>query len=387
MRTIGVVTVGRSDYGIYRPVLRALAADPRIDLEIYVSGMHLSEAHGSTVSMVEADGHRIVARIDMLTGSDSPDGIAQSIGWGVEGFSQAFKLHVPDILVVLGDRFEMFAPVVAALPFKLPVAHIHGGEVTEGAMDDSLRHSMTKMSHLHFVSTEEHGRRVRQLGEEPWRVIVSGAPSLDNLHLVELAEREDLERRHGIDLSTPPLLATFHPATLEYEQAEEQTVELLAALDQAGLPTVFTTPNADTSGSKILALIQRYVDSHPNAWLVDNFGSEDYYSAMFYSAAMVGNSSSGLIEAPSMGLPVVNVGNRQAGRLRGPNVIDVGNGRDEILEGIRRATDPGFRDRIRGLPNPYGDGSAANRIVQTLRSVELGQPLLVKRFCDWPSPI
>jgi len=259
MRSIGVVTVARSDYGLYLPILRCIQADPILQLKLFVSGMHLSPEFGLTVKMIEADGFDIAERVEMLLSSDSPEGIAKSIGVGVIGFAQAYSRQRPDILLVLGDRFEMYAAVLAALPFKIPVAHIHGGEVTHGAIDDALRHSITKLSHVHFVSTEEYARRVMQLGEEPWRVIVSGAPSLDNLKTVNLFTTQELEAQYDIRLQPPPLLVTFHPVTLEYERTELQISELLAALADSALPVVFTQPNADTSGRVIHRMIAEYV--------------------------------------------------------------------------------------------------------------------------------
>lgn len=382
MRTIGVVTVARSDYGIYLPVLRKIQADPDLRLYLIVSGMHLSPEFGLTVRAIEADGFQIGERVEMLLSSDSPEGIAKSIGLGVIGFAQAYGRFRPDILVVLGDRFEMYAAVLAALPFKLPVAHIHGGEITQGAIDDALRHSMTKLSHLHFVSTQEYARRVEQLGEEPWRVTVAGAPSLDNIQAIHLLSVEELETRYGLRLQSPPLLVTFHPVTLEFEQAEWQACELLAALDSAGMPVVFTLPNADTGGRLIMHRIEEFVQAHPLAQKADNLGTQGYFSLMAVAVAMVGNSSSGIIEAPSFGLPVVNIGTRQTGRVRGANVIDVGYTRAEILSGIRAAAQSEFRERLRQIENPYGQGQASQRIVDRLKSVPLDDRLILKRFLD-----
>jgi len=382
VRTVGVVTVGRSDYGIYLPILRRIQADPALRLRLLVGGMHLAPQFGLTSRHIEADGFEIGDRIEMLLASDTPEGIAKSMGLGVAGFSQAYARERPDILVVLGDRFEMFAAALAALPFKIAVAHIHGGEVTEGAIDDALRHAMTKLSHLHFVATEEYARRVVQLGEEPWRVVVCGAPSLDNLGALRLRSREELERDYGLELARPFLLVTFHPVTLEYERTRDYTEELLAALAAAALPVIFTAPNADTAHHEIVDLIRTYVRAQPSAWLVEQLGTRDYFSMLALAAAMVGNSSSGLIEAPSLGLPVVNVGTRQDGRVRGANVIDVGYGRAEILAGIRRALEPEFRQRALGRPNPYGAGHAAEIVVGRLAEIALDDALTRKRFYD-----
>ncbi|MBN1859353.1 UDP-N-acetylglucosamine 2-epimerase (hydrolyzing) [Candidatus Bipolaricaulota bacterium] len=381
MRTIGVVTTSRADYGIYLPILREIVACPDLQLHLIVSGMHLSPEFGLTVRNIEADGFAVSDRVEMLLSSDSPEGVAKGMGMGLIGFSQIFARSRPDILLVLGDRFEMHSAALAALPFKIPVGHIHGGELTEGAIDDALRHSMTKLSHLHFVSTEEYAQRIIQMGEEPWRVVVTGAPSLDNLATVEFLDREELSRRTGVPVEDAFLLVTFHPATMEFEHATEQAVELAAALEAARMPVLITMPNADTGGRAVRDVFRSWAARSGLVKLVENLGTQAYFSAMHHAAAMVGNSSSGIVEATSFGLPVVNVGSRQIGRVRGRNVIDVGNSRDEILHGTRRALDPSFRESLCGLKNPYGDGGASERIVETLGSVDLAI-LSHKRFHD-----
>ncbi len=383
MRKIAVVTVGRSDYGIYRPILRRIQADPELQLCLIVAGMHLSPEFGLTSKIIEEDGFEIHDRVEMLLSSDTPQGISKSVGLGVIGFSQAFARSHPDILVVLGDRFEMYAAALAALPFKIPLAHIHGGELTQGAIDDALRHSMTKLSHLHFVATQEYAIRVIQLGEEPSNVIVSGAPSLDNFYSEKLMKREELSSIFGLHIcESPYLIVTFHPVTLEFEQTERQISELLAALKSTEISVVFTMPNADTSGSIIREKILEYVGDQPNCEAVENLGTQRYFSLMKFATAMVGNSSSGIIEAASFDLPVVNIGTRQAGRVRGQNVIDVDYSRESIIAGIRKAIDPQFLTEIQGHPNLYGDGTASDVIVESIKNVQLGDDLLIKRFYD-----
>ena len=384
MRTIGVVTTSRADYGIYLPVLRKIQQEPDFELHLIVAGMHLSPEFGPSVSLIEDDGFDIGDRVEMLLSSDTPEGIAKSMGLGTIGFAQSYARFSPDILLVLGDRFEMHAAAVAALPFKIPVAHIHGGEITEGAIDDALRHSMTKLSHLHFVATEEYRDRVLQMGEEPWRVAVSGAPSLDSLHSMDLLQPQILATKYSLNLDPPPLVVTYHPVTLEYENTEWQVQELLSALDESEMPVIMTQPNADTRGRMVARMMVEYTQVNPRAQLVDNLGTRDYFSLMACAAAMVGNSSSGLIEAPSFGLPVVNIGTRQAGRVRSVNVIDTGNERREILQSIQKACRTEFRASLVGLPNPYGDGHASEVIVKRLRDVPLDDSLIRKVFVDGP---
>lgn len=382
MRTVGVVTVARSDYGIYVPLLQRIESDPDVRLGLIVAGMHLSPEFGSTVRAIEADGFEIRERVEMLLSSDTPQGIAKSVGMGMIGFAQVYARFRPDILLALGDRFEMYTAALAALPFTIPVAHIHGGEITQGAIDDALRHCMTKLSHLHFVSTDEYARRVIQLGEEPWRVTVSGALSLDNLDSIRLLKTHEIEPKYGLRLGRAPLLVTFHPATLEYERTKWQVGELLAALDASEMPIVFTMPNADTGGRIIIRMIEEFVRAHTLAWIIDNLGTQGYFSLMAAAAAMVGNSSSGIIEAASFELPVVNIGSRQQGRVKGANVIDVDYKRASIREGLQKALNPQFRAKLRGLRNPYGSGGASDRILEVLRGIQLDERLVTKRFHD-----
>lgn len=383
MRTIGVVTVGRSDYGIYLPILRRVQSDSTLKLQLIVSGAHLSSDFGKTVEEIEMDGFAISERIEMLLSSDSPEAISKAVGLGVIGYAQAFSRCRPDILLVLGDRFEMHAAAVAALPFGIPVAHIHGGEITEGAFDDALRHSMTKLSHLHFPSTEQYAQRLLQMGEEAWRVTVSGAPSLDNLRSLQLLSADELSRTLGLRLNPAPLLVTWHPVTLESGHTESQTRQLLDALGETDLPLVFTAPNADTNRNKVARMIEEFVARRPNAALVKNLGTKAYFSIMALAAAMVGNSSSGIIEAASFKLPVVNIGSRQKGRLRATNVLDVGYSSEEIVKGIAKAIDPRFRASLHDLRNPYGDGRASEIIVSRLKDVALDERLIKKVFVDF----
>jgi UDP-hydrolysing UDP-N-acetyl-D-glucosamine 2-epimerase len=381
LRSIGVVTTSRADYGIYLPLLKAVQSDPEFSLKLYVSGTHLASEFGLTVHSIEQDGFEIVERIEVVLSSDTPQAIAKSMGLGLIGFGQSFGKFRPDLLVVLGDRYEMLTAALAALPFKIPVAHLAGGELTEGAIDDSLRHSISKLSHLHFTATQEYANRVVQLGEDPARVFVSGALGLDGILTAPPLGIKELNRRLGIDVEKPFLLVTFHPVTLEFEHTEWQIVELLAALEAAGLPVVFTMPNADTAGRIIATKIRQWVQSH-KAVAIDSLGSHAYSSAMRRAAAVVGNSSSGIIEAPSFKVPVVNVGTRQTGRIRARNVIDVGYARGEILTAIRTATSTEFRNSLLTLTNPYANekGSAVSTILEVLKNTPLGDSLVRKRF-------
>jgi len=385
VRRIHYVTVARSDYGISRPVMRCLNDDPEIDLQVIVSGMHLEPRFGSTVAEIEDDGFSIAARLETLTDGDAPEDMAASLAAGVQKFACQFAADRPDILVLLGDRFDMYAAALAALPFAVPVAHIHGGELTFGAVDDALRHSMTKLSHVHFAATEDYARRIRQLGEEDWRVVVSGAPGLDNLKSFRTLPPSELESRTGLPMEPAPLVVTFHPTTLQHEETEAHVTNLLTALKRSGRPAVFTLPNADTGNALIGRAIEAYCAAEPGAVRVDNLGTDGYFNLMGQAAAMVGNSSSGLIEAPSFGLPVVNVGIRQDGRTRAANVIDTGTDTAEIEAAIQRALSPAFRDGLKDMKNPYGDGNASNVIARHLKTMPLTEELVIKRFVDRPA--
>ena len=381
-RKICIITSNRADYSICLPILKEINKRSSIELQIMVTGMHLSPEFGKTIDLIESDGFTISEKVEMLVSSDSPEGISKSIGLGVIGFAQVFSKNRPDILVVLADRYEMYASALAALPFQLPLAHIEGGDLTLGAFDDSLRHSITKFSHLHFVSTFEYKKRVIQLGEEPWRVLVSGAPSLDTLKNYKAPSKKILEEKYKIPLSIPPLLITFHPVTKEFENVEYQINELLKAVKKIHLPKIFTRPNADTGGRVIAEAIRKFITCNDNTYLIDNFGSYDYLGMLHYSCALVGNSSSGIIEAPTLRLPVVNIGTRQRGRIQARNVINVEYSHSEIISGIKHAISNTFIKSLNGMKNPYGNGKAAQIIVDKLEMIKIDKKLLSKEFFD-----
>lgn len=377
-KSIGVVTVGRTDWGIWKPVIDGIRNDRSLELRLYVTGTHLSPEFGLTVNDVINDGFEIHERVEVLISSDSPQGVSKAIGLGLIRFAEVFSRSAPDLLLVLGDRFETFAAVSAAMSFKIPVAHIHGGESTEGAFDQLIRHAITKMSHIHFPATQEYADRIINMGEESWRVHPCGAPGVDSMVATSPIGLSAFARTYDIDATHPFLLVTYHPVTLEYESTNLQVRKLLSALEQSNLQMIITFPNADTSSRGVLKLLTSFVGTHPNAKLVSSMGLIGYSSAMRHAAAMVGNSSSGIIEAASFELPVVNIGNRQNGRTKPLNVIDVGYESSEILSGIQQATSRKFRDSIRGIDNPYGSGSASRKILDTLRSVQLDHRLLLK---------
>lgn len=379
MRTIGVVTGSRADYGIYLPVLRRIEAEEGLNLALIVTGAHLSPEYGFTVRAIDDDGFPIAARVPMLLSSDTPEAIAISTGLGIIEMTQALAACRPSILLVLGDRYEMMAAALAATPLTIPLAHIHGGERTEGAIDDAFRYAITVLSHLHFAATARYRDNLLRAGEEAWRITVSGAPALDNLRSFSLMARADLEALIGMTLEPPPLVATFHPTTREWRDVPRQTEAVLQALDEVDYPVVFTYPGADTGAHTVIEAMDAFVKRRSNARLVVSLGTRAYFSLLSNAAGMVGNSSSGLIEAASFRLPVVDIGRRQQGRVRGSNVLSAECDRASIVAALRRALSDEFRASLADLANPYGDGRAAERIVDVLRTVPLDARLLNKR--------
>jgi UDP-hydrolysing UDP-N-acetyl-D-glucosamine 2-epimerase len=380
-RAIGVVTVARSDWGHLVPVLEAIRAAPDLELRLLVGGGHLSPRFGNTVAAIEAAGWPIHARIEMLGAGDAPADMARAAARGVAGLAEVFARERLDLLVVRGDRIEVLAAAVAALPFALPVAHLHGGEVTEGAIDEQARHAITKLAHLHFAAAEPYARRILQMGEEPWRVHCVGAPGLDRLAHLATLSRADLCARLSLPLRRPTVLVTFHPVTLEHADTARHVDALAAALATVEGDVVISYPGADTAHRAIVDRWTALAAARPGTRLAPSLGEDVYCSLLREADVMVGNSSSGLIEAASFGLPVVNVGSRQQGRERGPNVIDAAPERDAIAGALARALDPAFRRGLTGMRNPYGDGAAAPRIVRVLREVDLRR-LPRKRFVD-----
>jgi GDP/UDP-N,N'-diacetylbacillosamine 2-epimerase (hydrolysing) len=383
-RRIAAVTVSRSDYGIYYPLLRTIHAEPDCELLLIVAGAHLSSRFGNTVREIEKDGCAVAARVPMLLADDSPGAVAMSAGIGVMNFANAYTALRPDLLLLLGDRVEMLAAALAAVPLRIPIGHIHGGELTLGAIDDGMRHAISKLSHLHFVSTATYGDRLRQMGEERERIFVTGSPVIDGIMQESPVPQAELEAEIGMPLSGA-LLSTFHPATLDQEDAGRQVDRLLEGLAGFDNPLVFTYPGADAGYGAIVERVEAFVARTPRARLFINLGHRKYHSLLRYVTAMVGNSSSGMIEAASFRLPVVNIGDRQAGRLRSANVIDVPCHGEAIARGIERALDPGFRKSIADMCSPFGDGDASRKIVQVLKTAPLTE-ILRKRFCDLPLP-
>lgn len=379
-RTIGIVTGTRAEYGLLKALIGAVHEADDLELQLVVTGMHLAPEFGATVCEIERDGFPIAERVEMLLSSDSAIGVAKSTGLGLIGFAETFGRLRPDIVVLLGDRFEMLAAASAALFLGIPLAHIHGGEVTEGAFDEAIRHSITKMSQLHFVAEERYRRRVIQLGETPDRVFTVGALGADAIRNLDLLDRAALEATLNIALPPRIVLVTYHPPTLDGPDAVRQMHALLEALDALGddFGIVFTMPNADTRGRELGRMVREFANRHPRAWAYDSLGQLRYLSLMALADAVVGNSSSGIIEAPVLGVPTLNIGDRQAGRLRHETVVDCGTESEAIEAGLAKVLTPDFRRR----PVQAGNGEdSTGAIMRQLRAVPL-DGILKKRFHD-----
>lgn len=384
-RKICVVTGSRAEYGLLFWLMKDINADPELELQVAVTGMHLSPEFGLTVTEIEKNGLPISARVEMLLSSDTASGIAKSVGLGVIGFSDALASLKPDLMVVLGDRFEILAAVQAALIHRIPVAHLHGGELTEGAIDESIRHAITKMSHLHFVAAEPYRQRVIQMGEQPERVHLVGAPGLDFVSRLPLLAKAELEQNLGLRFGELNFLVTYHPATLGDSSPASAFAELLQALD--GFPrahVIMTRPNADTDGRRLIDMIEDFVARRPGrAWEFTSLGQQRYLSVMQQVDVVIGNSSSGLTEAPLMKVSTVNIGTRQGGRLRAPSVIDCAEDAASICLAIEKACSPESRKIAREGVSVYGHGDASRRILDILRTTPL-DGIEIKRFYDLP---
>lgn len=383
MRTILVVTVARSDFGIYLPTLKKLKNDKDINLEIAATGMHLSPVYGNTYKLIEKEGFKISYKIETLVSSDTPVGIGKTIGLGVLSFSDLFNQSKPDIILILGDRYDMMPVALSALAFKIPIAHIHGGEKTVGAIDDSIRHSLTKLSHIHFATTKKHVSRILQLGENPKNVFHCGSPSIENILTIQKRTKEEFFEILKLHHWNNFILCTFHPVTLQFEDNKVQIENFMDGIINSNYFAIITMPNADTGNNEIIDIINQKVKQTEKIVIVDNLGTELYFNAMLHAECMVGNSSSGIIEAPFFSLPVVNVGDRQKGRERGTNVIDVKCNSIEITNAIKYAVSEEFKNSINNEGNPYfTDSYASDVIVNTLKNINLGQELLMKEFVD-----
>jgi GDP/UDP-N,N'-diacetylbacillosamine 2-epimerase (hydrolysing) len=383
-RKICVITGTRADYGLLRWVMQGIKDDPQLALKVIATGMHLSPEFGLTYHEIEKDGFFIDRKVEILTSSDTPVGIAKAMGLGLIGFADALNELRPDLIVVLGDRFEIFSAVAAALVARIPVAHLHGGETTQGAFDEALRHSITKMSHLHFVAAREYRQRVIQLGEPPERVFLVGGLGIDNIKRLRLLERAELEASLGLNLGKKNLLITFHPVTLETLTASDQMAELLAVLSELNdIQLIFTMPNADTGGRLLINMVKQFVAQHSNAHAYASLGELRYLSCILHVDGVVGNSSSGLLEVPSFKKGTINIGDRQRGRLQAASVINCEPTRLSITQALERLYSANFQASLNSVCNPHGLGGASEMVVETIKHYAI-DGIIKKGFYDLP---
>lgn len=374
MRKICVITGSRAEYGILRDLMKEIDRDPSLSLQVIVTNMHLSPEFGLTYREIEKDGLRIDRKVEMLLSSDSPVGTAKSLGLGVIGMADALAELNPDMVVILGDRYEMLGAAEVALILGIPLAHLHGGEVTEGAYDDAIRHAITKLADIHLTATEEYRRNVIQMGEDPGRVFNVGALGVDNIIRQPLMDRAELSRQLDFDLYDPYLSVTFHPVTREHGTAALQTQALLNALSEIidTYKIIITLPNSDTDGRVIMEMFKDFASDHPDRVLaVTSLGRDRYFASLKYASAVVGNSSSGLIEAPAFGIPTLNIGNRQKGRARGASVVDVAADEDSIRQGLEKVLSPEFAAIAKTAGSPYYQPETLAKVKEIISSFPL----------------
>lgn len=372
-KKIAVFTGTRAEYGLLYWILKGISASKNAELQLLVGGMHLSSEFGYTVNQIEKDGFDITDKLEFLLSSDSPVGISKSLGLAVISAAESFARNKPDVVVILGDRFEALAIAQAAMIAAIPIAHIHGGEITQGVIDDSVRHAITKMSYLHFTSTETYRKRVIQLGEQPQNVFNVGAPGIDNINKLPLMELDELANSLQIQLSHPFLLVTYHPVTLLADKADEELKCLLSALDKfPEYQVIFTYPNADTYGRNLIEILKAYQQKNKErTFLLESMGQLRYLSAMKLASLVLGNSSSGIIEAPSCKVATVNIGDRQKGRLSAESIIHCKGDESSIYQAIQHALSEKIQSTLDNVINPYGDGQSSEKIVQQLIDCEL----------------
>lgn len=381
MKRIGIMTGTRAEYGLLKSLMQEINKDNDLELYLIVSGMHLSPEFGMTYKEIEEDGFEINAKVEMLLSSDSPAGISKSIGLGVIGFADEFQRADLDMLILLGDRYEALSAAISAMVMRIPIAHLHGGELTEGAIDEGIRHSITKMSYLHFTSTEQYRSRVIQLGENPERVFYVGALGVENIKKINLMTKEELEKSIHFEIDENTVVVTYHPVTLENNTVEEQFLNLLKVLDRnPKIRMIFTKANADTNGRIVNELIDKYAaQNSERACAFMSLGQKRYLSALKYCRIVIGNSSSGIIEAPSFGKPIINIGDRQKGRICADSVINCGYTQQEIQRAMETALTEEFENKARNCRNPYEKENTAANIISVIKDYLLNDKIKLKK--------
>lgn len=382
MKTVCVVTGARSEYGLIRLLLKEISSSKKINLQLIVTGSHLSQKYGFTYKEIEADSFQIDWKVHFLDGENDPISLTKAMGKALAGFADAYAALKPDIVILVGDRYEILMAAIAAMMASIPIAHIHGGETTEGAIDEAIRHSITKMAHLHFVATEEYKKRVVQLGEDIGRIYLVGGLGVDSIKKIKLIAKDELEKKIDFKFGWRNLLVTFHPVTLQSESIEYQIDELLGALATLNeTRIIFTMPNADSQSDFIRNRLDEFASTRANVKIYESLGQLKYLSIIPFVDAVIGNSSSGLLEVPSFKKPTINIGSRQNGRLKASSVIDCSAERRSILKAIQFVYSSQFQDTLKSTINPYGNGGASKLIKEILENINFDS-LLIKRFND-----
>ena len=380
MKKIVIVTATRAEYGLLAPIIKKFMNEPDMDIRVAVTGAHLSPEFGMTVKEIESDGIPIDKKIEILMSSDTPVAISKSMGLALISFAEYFEESKPDALMLLGDRYETLAVACAAMNARIPIIHLYGGEATEGAIDEAARNAITKMSFLHFTSTEEYKHRVIQMGEAPDRVFCVGAMGVENAKNVKLLSKKELEKEIGFSLGDKYAVLTFHPVTLESNTAERQTNELLQVIIKVpDINFLCTKANADADGRIINKLIEKYAEEYPNIHLVDSLGAKRYLSAVSHSEFVIGNSSSGIVEVPSFKIPTINIGDRQLGRIQAESIINCEPQENRIFEAIKKAMSKEFKDRLDNIKNPYGDGNTSVKILDIIKDFFTNEKIVLKK--------
>ena len=375
-----MVTGTRAEYGLLRWVMEGIKSSKNLDLQIIATGMHLSPEFGLTYKQIEQDGFLIDKKLEILVSADTSTGITKSIGIGLIGFADIYSELKPDLILILGDRYEILAAAIAAMVARIPIGHLHGGEATEGLIDEPIRHSITKMSHLHFVAADEYKNRVRQLGENPETIFQVGGLGIDSIVKIDLFDKNELENSIGFKFGEKNLLVTFHPVTLEHNTSKYQMEQLLLALDDIkDVKIIFTFPNADTDGRILFGLIRDYVSKNSNSICFKSLGQKRYLSCLKYVDGVLGNSSSGLIEVPSFNKCTINIGDRQRGRVKANSVIDCRPEKESISKAINKLYSDDFQEKLFDVINPYGTGGASDKVVKILEDFSL-KSILKKSF-------
>jgi GDP/UDP-N,N'-diacetylbacillosamine 2-epimerase (hydrolysing) len=380
MRKVAVVTGTRAEYGLLKNIIRKINDDLELELQLIVTGTHLSTEYGYTIEEICKDGFEIKDEIDILLESNNKQGVAKSMGLAMLGIAQSFSRLKPELLLILGDRYEIFASAAVAMAMNIPIAHISGGEITEGAMDDQIRHSITKMAHIHFPGAGIYRKNIIKMGEEEWRVFNVGDPGIENIKNMNFLTKNEIQEDLGVEVDRDTLLVTFHPVTLEIEQLPYQIENLIHALEEVNKKMIITFPNSDNGGKYIINELKKFKAKNNKVYLYENLGVRRYLSVLRLCGAVIGNSSSAIVEAPALKIPVVNIGNRQKGRLMADNIVQCNYSSVEIVNSINLVLNEEFSQKVKSIKSLYGEGNTSKEIVSIIKEIDIDEKLMKKKL-------